>query len=282
MFDNNSRLILKQLLNKGYKAMFVGGGVRDCIIGRDFYDIDIVTDALPDTIYSIFSNYPFKAIKTGFKYGTVTVVFNGIEYQITTLRKDVVCFGRDAIVEFSDSFEEDSNRRDFTFNALYLDIFNKVYDYHNGRKDLINRNVVFIGNIEDRIEEDYLRILRYFRFWSIFDGKTINKKYKEVISELSCKIQLLSKERIKSEFLKILSSENVIATLKFMSETKVLDNILEYDLSEINEGFFKAISSVGKLSIINRSSNIKEILCLSNKEYNLLKFFQRNFSNSRI
>ena len=130
-------------------------------------DIDIATQMLPSQVIAVLNKADIRNIPTGILHGTITAFIESESFEITTLRKDVECYGRNAKVEFTDSFSEDSNRRDFTINALSYDFFNKIiYDYHSGYEDLKRAEVLFIGDPEERIQEDFLRILRYFRFTS--------------------------------------------------------------------------------------------------------------------
>ena len=150
---------------------------------------------------------------------------NGKSFEITTLRIDKYCDGRHADVEYTDSWEQDSNRRDLTMNAIYMDKNGKLYDYHNGIEDAKSGTIKFIGNADDRIKEDYLRILRMFRFYSYYGKKSLDYKLLQVCRDNAADMQKLSKERIKSEFDKILISPNFIATLALMIEYDILKPI---------------------------------------------------------
>ncbi len=158
-------------------ARLVGGCVRDSVLGRDTTDIDLATDLVPEMVIQALGSAGIKTIPTGIKHGTVTAVVAGIPYEITTLRRDLECDGRHAAVAFTNSWMEDASRRDFTFNALYCDKSGKIYDYFSGMQDLENRTVVFIGDAEARINEDFLRILRVFRFHaSICDKSPLSEE----------------------------------------------------------------------------------------------------------
>lgn len=275
--DDNLKWVLKQLLVSGFDSRFVGGCVRDLLRRVEYYDVDIASVAKPNEVTEIFGNTNAKVIPTGIKHGTVTVVYNNSECQITTLRRDTACDGRYASVEFTDSFLEDSNRRDFTFNALYMDIDGGIEDFHNGINDLQKRIVRFIGNPEDRIQEDYLRILRYYRFCALVKASDSDLvPYDEVISKYSSNVRLLSNSRVGSEFLKILSIRGSARILLKMAETGVLENIISYDLSQAFTELFDELPVMGKLSLINRSGDVKSRLALSNKQYSALKFFNQS------
>lgn len=190
------------------EARFVGGCVRDIIAGKSIKDIDLATNMPVQEMFDKAKADGFLVIPTGLKYGTVTFVIDRKEIQITTLRKDIKTDGRHAVVSFANSWIEDSSRRDFTFNALYMDINGRIYDYHNGIDDLKNGSIKFIGNSKKRIEEDYLRIFRYFRFWGKYASSFRDNETLEAIFCSSDGIKKISGERIFSELINILSLAN--------------------------------------------------------------------------
>jgi poly(A) polymerase len=145
-------------------AMFVGGCVRKFLLDENIDDIDIASIFSPGEIKEKFKNSEFAIIDTGIEHGTVTAIINSSKFEITTLRKDIKTDGRHAEVKFTDDWQQDSERRDFTINAIYMDRKGKIYDPQNGRKDLKNKEIKFIGQPSARIEEDYLRIIRFIRF----------------------------------------------------------------------------------------------------------------------
>ena len=154
---------------------FVGGAVRDALAGLEGFDLDLATDMSPDELVEMCEESGLKTIPIGIKYGTVGVVINDTVLEVTSLRKDIKTDGRHAEVEFTTDWNEDASRRDLTINAVYADEKGNVFDYYNGIDDLEKGVVRFIGNPEHRIQEDYLRILRFFRFYSIF-GKGEDRK----------------------------------------------------------------------------------------------------------
>jgi len=170
--DTAFKSLHKLFSDNGKSLWMVGGAVRDLQSGNGFpMDIDFCTDATPDEMKAMVNdNYGWKLFETGISHGTVTFMSLLGCFEITTLRKDVECNGRHASVEFTTSLKEDASRRDFTFNAMYMDIDGKIYDFFDGQTDLDNQKVKFIGNAEDRIKEDALRILRYFRFLSEYNN----------------------------------------------------------------------------------------------------------------
>jgi poly(A) polymerase len=200
-------------------------------------DIDIATDIVPEKIIDIFSKSDFKAIPTGIDHGTVTIVVDKKNYEITTLRKDIKTDGRHAEVEFSNDFEEDAARRDFTINSLSYDINTcEIFDYFGGIEDLKNKVVRFIGDPNIRIKEDYLRILRFFRF-SCFYSDSIDSDGLRACKSNIDGLKILSKERIKSELEKILSCPKYIShIIEIMDEVeifKIISADYEIDISGI-------------------------------------------------
>ncbi|GHU14673.1 hypothetical protein FACS189449_11680 [Alphaproteobacteria bacterium] len=201
--------ILEQLEAHGHEARVVGGAVRNFLLATEISDIDIATTALPSEVTAVFEKIDkINVALTGGEHGTVTVVYKGTPYEITTLRRDVKTFGRKAQVEFTKSFEVDSCRRDFTINAIYMDKNGRLFDYHNGIQDISARNIRFIGDPAERIKEDYLRILRYFRFVARYGNYKINDGYLETINALKDNLSILSSERVLSELLKILAIDD--------------------------------------------------------------------------
>lgn len=224
------RLLFK-LLGKG-RVRFVGGCVRNALLGLPVGDIDLATTHLPQQVSSILSKKGIKVVPTGIDHGTVTAVLNGVGYEITTLRRDVETDGRRAVVAYTENWAEDAARRDFTFNALYADLDGTIYDpLGRGVSDLDKRKVVFVGNAAERIQEDYLRILRYFRFHSLYGKGGMNKKALEACCLYAKKISTLSRERVTQEFSKILMGDSPQNVLAVMSEAGILPQILGKDFN---------------------------------------------------
>ena len=200
--------ILQEGFNKDtVVARFVGGCVRKHLTNDIIDDIDIATILSAEEIKEKFKNTDFKIIDTGIKHGTVTLVLNHLKLEITTLRKDVQTDGRHAEVEYINDWKLDSERRDFTINAIYLDINGKIFDPQMGTIDLKNNNVKFIGDPQKRIKEDYLRIIRFIRFKIMYNSKVELTTSKAIKLNLNG-IKLISKERILSELFKILDLKN--------------------------------------------------------------------------
>ncbi len=190
-------------------ARFVGGCVRKYLTKDLIDDIDIATTLDTDEIKERFKDSNFKVVDTGVKHGTVTLVSDQFKLEVTTLRKDVETDGRHAHVEYINDWQLDSERRDFTINAIYLDINGKIFDPQNGTLDLKNKNVKFIGDPQKRIEEDYLRIIRFIRFKIMYDSKVETSTSQAIKLNLNG-IKKISKERILVELFKILELKKFI------------------------------------------------------------------------
>lgn len=202
--DAASRIFVA--LGEGH-VMFVGGCVRNALLGEDVSDIDMASVWTPQETMSKLKKAGIKVVPTGIDHGTVTAVIDGKPFEITTLRKDIDTDGRHAKVAYTDDWLEDAKRRDFTFNTLLCDERGRIYDpLGRGVSDLEKRKVVFVGNPETRIKEDYLRILRFFRFHARYGKGKPEAKGLSACARLSGGLKSLSKERVTQEVLKILSS----------------------------------------------------------------------------
>tara|TARA_B100000035_G_scaffold262491_2_gene233911 strand:+ start:726 stop:1988 length:1263 start_codon:yes stop_codon:yes gene_type:complete len=200
--------------NETIVARFVGGCVRKHLLNEEVDDIDVATILSSDEIKERFKNTNFKIINSGLRHGTITLVSKKFKLEITTLRKDIETDGRHAEVEYIDNWQLDSERRDFTINAIYLDIKGKIFDPQSGTTDLKNNNVKFIGDPQKRIEEDYLRIIRFIRFKIIYDSKVEVKTNNAIKLNLNG-IKKISKERVLVELNKILDQENFLKLNEF-------------------------------------------------------------------
>ena len=245
--SSNAKKIFR-ILNSENKidAMFVGGCVRKFLLKEEIDDIDIATTLKPDEIIKKFENSDVKVKKTGIEHGTLTLIMENQKFEITTLRQDIATDGRHANIKFSENWKEDSNRRDFTINAIYLDQNGKIFDPHFGIEDLKNNKVKFIGDPDIRIKEDYLRILRFLRFSIQYNSFDINEQIRKAINFNLNGVIKLSKERIYSELEKIISLKNFhnLFKNKFLSDTfklifpefLYLDRIKKFEkLSEIQD-----------------------------------------------
>jgi poly(A) polymerase len=223
-----ARVVCAMLEDAGHQAWFVGGSVRNALIDAPVSDLDLSTDARPETVMKLARAAGLKAIPTGIDHGTVTIVSQGEPIEVTTFRRDVATDGRRAVVAFADTMEDDARRRDFTMNALYCDIRGKVADPLGGLPDLYARRICFIENPVTRIKEDYLRILRFFRFYAWYgdtdagidaDGLAACAMYADGIDGLSA-------ERVTSEMLKLLSAPDPAPAVAAMGQSGVLMHIL--------------------------------------------------------
>ncbi|WP_029087472.1 CCA tRNA nucleotidyltransferase [Brevundimonas aveniformis] len=219
--------VLDALTRADGEGRFVGGCVRDALIGRPVSDIDIATPLRPEIIVSAVEAAGLKAVPTGIEHGTITVVSSGRPYEVTTLRRDVSTDGRRATVAFSEDWNADAARRDFRLNALYADRTGVVFDpTGEGISDALAGRIVFVGDAERRIREDYLRILRFFRFRAWFGRDEPDATAVEACAHLKDGVHQLSAERVSSELLKLLSAPDPRPALDLMIETGVLSEVL--------------------------------------------------------
>ena len=225
--------VLAALTKDGGAARFVGGCVRNALLGCevDDIDIDIATPLLPDDVVKRLKAAGLGAVPTGIEHGTVTAVANGKPYEITTLRRDVATDGRHAVVAFTTDWAEDAWRRDFTMNALYAGADGEIFDYASGIADLKAGRVRFMGDAVTRIREDYLRILRLFRFQAWYGKGEIDPEALQAAAAERAGLQKLSGERIAKEMLKLLRAENPVPCLRAMAATAILPEIMPGALS---------------------------------------------------
>ena len=213
------------LTDAGFEAWFVGGCVRNALLGEPVSDLDISTSARPEQVMELAESAGLKAVPTGIEHGTITVISDGQPFEVTTFRRDVETDGRRAVVAFADTLEEDAQRRDFTMNALYADATGAVTDPVGGLPDLEARHFRFIGDAEARIREDYLRILRFFRFFAWY-GTELDAEGLSACAALADGIETLSSERVTSEMMKLLSAPDPLRAVGAMEQTGVLTRAL--------------------------------------------------------
>lgn len=220
-------------------VMFVGGCVRNILLDQDVEDIDLATPLEPENVMRILSaEEGISVIPTGLQHGTVTVVMGDRKFEITTLRHDKITDGRRAIVAYTDDWVEDARRRDFTMNTLLMDIEGNIYDpLGNALDDLSARRVVFVGDPAKRIEEDHLRILRFFRFSALYAGE-FDVEGLNACKEAAQSIKKLSRERITQEYFKIIASDKPYAVLKVMFQHDVLK---EFDFPDYDAELFEYV-----------------------------------------
>lgn len=276
--------ILMDILNSdGVNARMVGGCVRDALLGRKIIDVDIACSLPPEVSMRRFEQAEVKTIPTGLKHGTITAVIKGQHFEITTLRRDLETDGRHAKVVYTGDWIEDAARRDFTFNALYLDDNGSLYDPCEGLKDLDAKQVRFIGEAEERIKEDALRILRFFRFAAQIGGGELDKAGLAACVENKNLINHLSGERLAQELFKILAADNVVPILKIMDKAGILAEILpDYKNCEKACNYIPFEETARRCDVLARLScltfgkagDIGRHLKLSNQQLKVLKRYQ--------
>src|SRR5215470_14951797 len=226
MLETATRDVLAALTADGDPARFVGGCVRDALLGRPVADIDIATPAPPDRVLALLARAGIRALPTGIAHGTVTALADRRHFEITTLRHDVSTDGRRAVVAFTADWAADAARRDFTINALFCDAEGRVYDHVGGLADLAARRVRFVGDARTRIREDVLRLLRFFRFYAQLGVPPPDEAALAAAGELAPLLPLLSGERVRAELLRLLASPDPAAVLRLMQAHGVLAHLL--------------------------------------------------------
>lgn len=226
MQEAATRDVLAALTAEGDPARFVGGCVRDALLGRPVADIDIATPAPPDRVLALLARAGIRALPTGIAHGTVTALADRRHFEITTLRHDVSTDGRRAVVAFTADWAADAARRDFTINALFCDAEGRVYDHVGGLADLEARRVRFVGDARTRIREDVLRLLRFFRFYAQLGAPPPDAAALAAAGELAPLLPLLSGERVRAELLRLLASPDPAAVLRLMQAHGVLAHLL--------------------------------------------------------
>lgn len=266
------RNIIKKLLDNHYQAYFVGGFVRDYLLGITINDIDITTDALPDQVLSLFE----KAKPTGKKYGTVSVFLGAYTFEVTTFRaeRDYVNHRKPSVIQFSKDIKEDLIRRDFTINAFAMDYDGKIIDLFEGKQDLENRMIRAIGNPDERFFEDALRILRAFRFVSKL-GFDIEEKTFESIKNHQMLLKEISNERILMELRKICAYPHAEKALKLLYEAGIYQvfPIFKKALELLRQTKHFSLSYLELFALALRldDSELEDDWKLSNKEKAIIK-----------
>lgn len=224
--DWRNRAGLDQLVEALGDARFVGGSVRDTLLGLPVSDIDLATPLSPATVVERLKAAQIRAVPTGIEHGTITAILESGPVEVTTLRRDVSTDGRRATVAFTDDWREDAARRDFTMNALYADpLTGEIFDYFEGLADLEARHVRFIGDPLRRIAEDHLRILRFFRFLARF-GDRADPAGLEACTARAKDLMALSRERIRDELLKLLVAKDAVRVVRLMIERGIFEPVL--------------------------------------------------------
>ena len=278
-YKNKELKVIFKTLQKGFSsektvARFVGGCVRKYLSGEDIDDIDIATILTINQIKERFKNTSFRIIDTGVEHGTVTILSGKNKFEITTLRKDIKTDGRHAEVEYTDNWQLDSERRDFTINAIYLDINGKIFDPQMGTTDLKNNNVKFIGDPQKRIEEDYLRIIRFLRFKIRYD-LNIEHTTSNTIKQNLDGVKKISKERVLSELLKILDLKNFLQ-INENNHLKEIFSLIFPEFLYLNR--LKSLKKINDNSLLNRDT-LLAILLIDEKENHEYFAHKYNISN---
>ena len=292
-YFNTAKQIFICFQNQNYKLKLVGGCVRKLITEEKIDDMDIAINIEPEKIKKVLVEQKIKFVETGITHGTITVLINDFKFEITSLRKDLSTDGRHAKVEFTSNWEQDAQRRDFTINAIYSDISGEVYDPLNGIEDLKNGIIKFIGDPNQRIQEDYLRILRYLRFYTQYN----KNKFHDEITIKAIKRNLdglakISKERILGELFKMMKLNNF--SKLFEDEfcrfiiLSILPQLRNYNrikiLNKISYKIKKQIDKILLLSIliVDETDNCNFFLYkyqLSNEDKKRILFIKNSFKN---
>ncbi len=283
--NDAAQVIFAMLENAGYQAYAVGGCIRNALLEIAVNDIDITTDAHPETVAKLARKAGLNPVPTGIEHGTITVVSSGTGYEVTTFRKDVETDGRRAVVAFASTLEEDAHRRDFTMNALYATADGTIIDPLDGLADLTARKVRFIDNAHDRIREDYLRILRFFRFHAWFGDPAngIDPDALAACAALADGLTSLSKERIGAEMHRLLAAPDPAPSVAAMEASGILTRILpgatgvalaplvhHEEASDINPNWIRRLACLG-------GQDHKECLRLSKAENKRLLLYLAQF-----
>lgn len=202
--EEHIKILFTIFKNQNAEIRLVGGSIRDFLMNREIADIDSATDLEPNEVLQLLKEHKIEYDDYAIRYGSIIAYPNNKKIQITSLREDINQLGRHTSVLFTKDWKKDAARRDFTFNALYLGEDSKLYDYYNGQEDLQAKVIKFIGEIEDRIKEDYLRIYRYFRFLGLFDLPLIDKKTQSIVEKyIHESLAVLTNDVIRQEILKM-------------------------------------------------------------------------------
>jgi poly(A) polymerase len=275
--------LLAVLDRDGEEARVVGGAVRNALLGEPHGDIDIATTALPQEVARRVAAAGFKPVPTGIEHGTITVVAAGTPFEVTTLREDIETFGRHAKVAFGRDWRRDAERRDFTMNALSAGRDGTVYDYVGGLDDVAARRVRFIGDAATRIAEDYLRILRFFRFHAAYGEGALDPAGVAACIAGREGLERLSRERVRMEVIKLLAARHPVPALAMMTEAGLLERVLGgvallasfANMTKLEATLGVAGDAARRLgalavSVLEDADRLRERLRLANAEYERL------------
>ena len=277
VINSSIKKLDKVFKSNKHELRIVGGAVRDLALDKTPKDIDLATDATPDEMIAILDKANIKYKPTGLEHGTITAILDNEPFEITTLRADTETDGRHAEVEFVRSWEEDAKRRDLTYNAMSMDMEGNVFDYFNGMDDLQDKVSNFVGDAEERIQEDYLRILRYFRFQGRLSTPSWNEDTLKAISSNVKGLQNISAERIWQEMSKVLAGNNVANVLTHMTKSGV-SKVIGLSTNDLNKVKDKG-NPIIALAQMGNTTDITKRWRLSNNEAALLDFLVKNKNN---
>ena len=279
--------------NESSEIRYVGGCVRKILNNEKIDDIDLATNLKPDEVKECLKKNNIDFFETGIEHGTITARINEKNFEITSLRKDISTDGRHAVVEFTNEWIKDALRRDFTINSIYADKEGNLFDPNDGVKDLENRQVRFIGDPEKRVKEDYLRILRYVRFFLNYSKKDHNLKVKKIIKQNINGISKLSKERLIDELKKLAISNGFInicedhfckeIVLIIFPQLKHIDILKKIKKNYKNQIIKKDFIFLMSLLIVDETDNAEFFLYkfnLSNQDKSKIKFLKETYDKS--
>jgi poly(A) polymerase len=258
--------IFSAIAEAGGEARVAGGAVRNALLGIAVADIDVATTLPPERVMEVCQAAGMKVVPTGIAHGTVTVVMDHQPCEVTTLRHDVETDGRRARVAFHDDWQADAARRDFTVNAMFCDARGKIYDFTDGYRDILGNRIIFVGSPAKRIAEDYLRILRFFRFHARFGKGAPDAGGLAACVRLRKGLDGLSAERIRQELLKLIAAPRAVATLKLMAKSRILERVLPYTEQWRVLGRLPADPVLRLVALAAEPAALKERLRLSNRE----------------
>ena len=293
--DSNVIQIFNSINNYSAESeiLFVGGCVRQNILKEQVEDIDLATNLNPDEVINCLNKNNIKFIDVGKKYGTITAIIEKRKFEITSLRKDVKTDGRYAEVKYCKNWREDANRRDFTFNSIYSNLNGELFDPFNGKDDLLNGSVKFIGNSTTRIKEDYLRILRYIRFFLIYSKNNHSEEIQKIIKQNINGINKISGDRLISELKKIFLSKGFFKIPKDQFSKEIIQlifpqiknfNIIRNIEKNCNKSIFKNNDFIFLVSllIIDETDNADYFIhkfSISKKEKDRILFLKNKYKN---
>lgn len=254
--------VVGALTADGAEVRFVGGCVRDAVIGRPVKDIDIATHDAPERVMALLAKAGITVVPTGLKHGTVTAVIGKAHFEITTLRRDVETFGRHATVAFTNDWAEDAARRDLTINALFCDPDGRLFDPCGGLADLKARRVRFVGDAETRIREDVLRLLRFFRFYAHYGTPPPDAEALAAARKLAPLLPTLSGERVRAETLKLLLAPDPAAVVALMRDDGVLAHFLPEGTNVARLAALVTVEGIAPARLVPQADAIRRLAAL--------------------